>query len=208
MFILGLTGERNVGKTTIADYLVANYGFVRAHPFEGGKHATLGYYLYIGIPESIAKRMIWGDLKDVPSEYLPNNQTSRYFMEKLGYFMPTELGVEWTLGKELEKISQDYNKTKFELNSYNNLNPQQNITIRPLHIVVESLVYESSMVEKLGKIVLVERLLENIIVGEKTSEAVKTVKHDYVIKNYHDKASLFNYVDTLMHYLGVDYVVG
>lgn len=185
MFILGLTGERNVGKTTIADYLVANYGFVRAHPFEGGKHATLGYYLYIGIPESIAKRMIWGDLKDTPSPYLPNNQTSRYFMEKFGYFMPTELGIEWTLGKELEKIERNQ------------------VLNRPLRVIVESLVYESSMVEKLGKIVLVERLLENTIVGEKTSEAVKTVKHDYVIKNYHDKDYLYKTVDTLMYILNI-----
>ena len=102
--ILGLAGLRRAGKSTAADHLVAAHGFVRLHPFDGGKAAARGYYMHIGIDEDTAWRMTDGDLKDTPCELLPGNATSRDFLEPFGKFMGVSMGRD---RMEVRSYSED-----------------------------------------------------------------------------------------------------
>ncbi len=131
--MIGITGKRNVGKSTVATLLEEKYGFTRVHAFDGGKVATLAYFEYITKNKEIAYRMVYGDLKDVPSPYLPNNVAPRYFLERFGQFMGVDMGIDWTLAMEVG-IVRDYNPSA--------------------RIVVESLVYEAPWFKREGGFVL------------------------------------------------------
>ncbi|WP_221102201.1 hypothetical protein [Rhizobium binae] len=131
--LIGITGKRNVGKSTVANLLEFKYGFERAHAFEGGKLAAEAYFRHITGDADIARRMVYGDLKDKPSPYLPGNVAPRYFLERFGHFMGDDLGVEWTLAMEIARIRR--------------VTPNA-------PIVVESLVYEAPWFKAQGGFVL------------------------------------------------------
>lgn len=119
--LIGITGRRNVGKSTMATLLESTFGFTRVHAFDGGKDAACALFTYmVGCAET-AKRMVYGDLKDKPSPYLPGGVAPRYFLEKFGKFMGIEMGVEWTLAMEVARVRRLWPSSP---------------------IVVESLVYE------------------------------------------------------------------
>lgn len=135
--MIGLTGKRNVGKTTVADLLEEEFGFSRAHAFDGGKEASFAYFKHITGDVETARRMVWGDLKDQPSAYLPGNVAPRYFLERFGQFMGVDMGVDWTLAMEVNRLRR--------------LSPRT-------PIVVESLVYEAPWFKAQGGFVVrVER---------------------------------------------------
>jgi hypothetical protein len=96
--MIGLTGKRNVGKSTAAEILEAHYGFQKVHAFGAGKEAAEAWFNYIG---GDGTRMVYGDLKDVPSHHLPGEVPPRYFLERFGHFMGQTMGVEFTLGLEI-----------------------------------------------------------------------------------------------------------
>ena len=75
--LIGLTGLRNVGKSTVADLLVEEFGFVKVHAFDGGKYAAREWFRYVTDDEDVADRMVFGDLKDKPSRYLPGGVAPR-----------------------------------------------------------------------------------------------------------------------------------
>jgi hypothetical protein len=129
--MIGLTGRRNVGKTTVADFLVESLGFTRVHAFDGGKEASFSYFRHCGADIATATRMIWGDLKDRPSSLLPGGVAPRFFLEKFGRFMGEEMGVAWTLGLEVARAR---------------------LSGRP--IVVDSLVYEAGWFRQQGGIII------------------------------------------------------
>lgn len=129
--ILGLAGLRRAGKSTAADHLVAAHGFVRLHPFDGGKAAARGYYMHIGIDEDTAWRMTDGDLKDTPCELLPGNATSRDFLEPFGKFMGVSMGADWTIGRELLRHQ----------------------ALGHERIIAESVVYEDQVVRGMGGVI-------------------------------------------------------
>lgn len=160
--IIGLTGKRGVGKSTIADVL-EDHGFVRIHTFDGGKAATFAYFVHLGMPEDMADEAVYGNLRDVPNDYLPNRATPRLFMEKFGYWFGTEMGADWTLGAELDRVGREY---------------------LGKDIVVESVVYESSLLkERGGKIVRVFRPDHEGVIGINTDAAQEKVVADYDIIN-------------------------
>lgn len=120
--MIGLTGKRNVGKSTVAEYLETHYGFERIHAFDAGKEAARAWFAYVTGDPITAEEMVYGGLKDKPSPHLPGNVAPRFFLEKFGHFMGAQMGVEWTLGLEIAAAVKR--------------NPRA-------PIVVESLVYEA-----------------------------------------------------------------
>lgn len=101
--MIGLTGKRNVGKSTAADILEA-HGFNRVHAFDAGKEAAETYFAYVTGSKERAKRMVWGDLKDKPCDDLPGGVAPRHFLERFGKFMGVDMGIDWTLGMEIERV--------------------------------------------------------------------------------------------------------
>jgi hypothetical protein len=175
---VGLSGDRQVGKSRVADYLVESFGFVRAHPFFGGKIATRAYFQHLGATEEESHRMTDGDLKDIPSPYLPNNALPRYFMEEFGYFMGSGLGPEWTIGVEMDKIDQASARAG-----------------RDSRVIMESIVYEIDYLR--GRtdalIVKVERdQARNTIDAPRTSAAGKLIVPDVTLHNNGDDLSVLH----------------
>lgn len=127
--IIALIGRRCVGKSTAADHLVERHGFQKVHAFDGGKVATLAYFEHLTNDAGIAHRMVYGDLKDKPSQHLPGNAHPREFMERFGRFMGVEMGPEWTLEQEIRLARQR--------------DPHANL-------VAESIVYEGASLRRLG----------------------------------------------------------
>lgn len=159
--IIGLTGRRGVGKSEYAKELMAR-GFLRAHPFDGGKAMCRVYFTRLGATVDEAQRMTDGDLKDAPSRLLPGKATPRYFMEKFGRFMGTTMGAEWTMGAELDALVGYGNRS----------------------IVVESVVYEAEALRKRGGVVV--RIVRPGIdgpKGEETDRAEALITPDYTVYN-------------------------
>jgi len=130
--MIGITGKRNVGKSTVADMLAAEYGFVKVHAFDGGKVAAYALFEYMTDHE-LAERMVYCDLKDKPCTELPGGVSPRYFLEKFGQFMGIDMGVDWTLGMELKRTRKKHPG-------------------KP--IVVESLIYEADWFRAAGGTIL------------------------------------------------------
>lgn len=130
--MIGLTGLRTAGKTTVAKLLEEELGFVRIHAFGAGREAARAYFCAITGDHSLAEEMVYGSLKDTPSSHLPDEVTPRYFLERLGQFMGVDLGVDWTLGMEIAMA-------------------QRVFPGRP--IIVESLVYEADWFKRRGGVV-------------------------------------------------------
>jgi hypothetical protein len=166
--IIGLTGRRGVGKTEVAKAL-QDSGYVDAHPFEGGKRMCVAYYQYLGADEDVANRMVYGDLKDTPSPHLPGNVSSRYFMERFGKWLGTEMGPEWTIGAELARQKRRGAEK----------------------IVVSSVVYEEPVVRDAGAtIVKVVRPRHKSPPGDKSDKAVDAIVPDLILTNDGDVDAL------------------
>lgn len=81
--IIGLTGAAGSGKTTVAQYIVDKRGGVR-RPFAGPLKVMLQTFLEDqGAGFSTAFRMVSGDLKEQPTDYL-GGRTPRQAMQMLG----------------------------------------------------------------------------------------------------------------------------
>lgn len=130
--LIGLTGLRNVGKSTVASLLEKEFGFRKVHAFWSGKEAVKEWFIAVGFDADDAWEMVYGDLKDVPCDRLPDGVAPRFFLEKFGHFMGQAMGVAWTLGIEIANMRR--------------LAPG-----RP--IVVESLVYEAPWFKAQGGVV-------------------------------------------------------
>lgn len=131
--MIGLTGKRNVGKSTVAAMLEEEGGFERVHPLETGKEAALAWLTRVTGDQITAEEMVYGKLKDVPSHSLPGEVSPRYFLERFGEFMGRQLGVEWTLGLEIDLVRRRSPRAP---------------------IVVESLVYEAAWFKAQGGVVV------------------------------------------------------
>lgn len=165
--IIGLTGKRGVGKTEVANALLAD-GYVDAHPIEGGKQMAVTFYEYLGIERTRAQRMVYADLKDEPCADLPGGVSSRYFLEHLGHFL-MKLGHDWTIGAELKRQKR----------------------LGATKIVVSSVAYEENTVRAAGgTIVKVVRPRHKSPAGEKTDKAVDAIVPDMTLTNDGDVASL------------------
>lgn len=161
--MVGITGLRNVGKSTFADVLEEEFGFNRIHAYEAGKHAAETYFRHVlrHLPDGddLARRMVWGDLKDKPSPHLPDCASPRHFMERTGHFHGADMGTEWTLGLEIKSA----------------------VAIHPrAPIVVESVVYESTWFRsKGGKVIRLVRPDFDSPVGVKSDDAQDALTVDF-----------------------------
>lgn len=174
--IVGLTGERECGKSVIGDHLVNNKNFVRLHPFNPGKAFLRGYYVSFGISEKEAFAMTDGELKNSPSPILPidpetgEHYSSRWLMERLGRYMAREMGVKWTIGAEIRHYSAQ--------------DPTAGL-------LIESLVYEEDVVREMGGVII--RVTRHPDVAN-TSKTVGEVSDSFVAGIRHD-AELINHMD-------------
>ncbi len=160
--MIGITGKRNVGKSTVATLLEERYGFARAHAFDGGKEAARAFFEHITGNFEIADSMVYGRLKDTPSTYLPGNVAPRYFLEKFGHFMGQTMGVEWTLAMEIGRLRR--------------ISPRA-------PIVVESLVYEAPWFIRQGGFVLrLERPDHEGPAGVESDSVQAGIAADYIIR--------------------------
>lgn len=160
--IIGLSGRRGVGKSRVADHLVEQHGFLRVHPFQGGKAASVGYFTHIGMTADEAARMVNGDLKDVPCPLLPFNQTPRYFMERFGQFLGEQMGPEWTIGQEIRRaFEKDPNA----------------------RLVAESIVYEVGVIRNLGGVIVEITRDGSSITGLETDKATAMIVPDITFSN-------------------------
>lgn len=179
--IIGLTGLRGVGKTTVAEFL-AGRGFRRCHAFDGGKAACVAYFEHLGASGSEAHAMVHGLLKDTPSRWLPGRATPRTFMERFGRFMGVEMGAQWTLGAELDRLLR--------------ADPSA-------PIVVESVVYEApALRDRGGKIVRITRPRHKGPVGLATDQAQAEIRADNELVNAGTVADLEGLVMGLLRELG------
>jgi len=160
--MIGITGKRNVGKSTVATLLEERYGFARAHAFDGGKEAARAFFEHVTGSFEVADAMVYGRLKDTPSTYLPGNVAPRYFLEKFGHFMGVDMGVEWTLAMEIGRLRR--------------ISPRA-------PIVVESLVYEAPWFVRQGGFVLrLERVGHEGPVGVESDSVQAGIAADYIIR--------------------------
>lgn len=160
--IIGLSGKRGVGKSAVSDILVRDHGFTRIHPFGGGKVASKGYFMHLGASPDEAERMVNGDLKDVPSPFLPDHAAPRYFMERFGKFMGTTLGPAWTIGQEVRLALEK--------------DPDANL-------LVDSVVYEADVIRASGGIVVKIFRPTSTIVGIESDQAIDALMPDLVFDN-------------------------
>lgn len=128
--MIGLTGKRNVGKSTVAEYLETEFGFTRIHAFEAGKRAAAAWFDAMDLP---GDEMVYGALKDVPCASLPDGVAPRYFLERFGQFMGVQMGLPWTLGMEVAAARRQAPRAP---------------------IVVESVVYEAPWFKEQGGLVV------------------------------------------------------
>lgn len=159
--MIGITGRRNVGKSTVAEILSKEYGFVRTHAFEGGKKAAMAFFKHVTGSPAMAWEMVHGSLKDKPSAFLPGNQSPRYYLESTGQHAGVTLGIEWTLGLEIARTKR--------------MEPG-------VPIVVESVVYEADWFKGQGGLILrLERPGFESPAGHKSDAAQAQIEADHTI---------------------------
>lgn len=156
--LIGLTGLRNVGKSTVAEYLEARYAFERVHAFEAGKIAAEAWFDAFDLD---GHEMVYGNLKDVPCAELPGGVAPRYFLERFGEFMGAQMGVEWTLAMEIAAVRRRAPRAP---------------------IVVESVVYEAPWFKAQGGLVVrLVRPWHEGPAGIESDSAQATIAADAVI---------------------------
>jgi hypothetical protein len=144
------------------------------HAFAPGKEMVMGYYRYLGVPHHMAWELVHGKHKDTPFEqlnlgYLPG-PNSRYFMEKMGYFLGNECGYpsEFTLNAEVQRHFRKQTETGIDF-----------------HLIMESLVYEVDTWRQLGGVVIkVEsEVYGQDIEAQQTDIGVDAIVPDYTLVN-------------------------
>lgn len=166
MILLGLTGGRHVGKSSLASHIVERHGFARMHPFDGGKAASEAWFRHLGADAATSHEMIHGSLKDRPSPLLPVGADGvhampRFFYEKFGAFLGRTMGPDWTLGLEVRRLA----------------------ALGHDRIISESIVFEADSFRAMGgTIIRIDRPGAGVA-GIETDPVVKSITPDFVFEN-------------------------
>ena len=81
--IIGITGRKGTGKSTLADYLVRAHGFTHLKFADPLKDMLRTFLSCRGLGHDAIERMIEGDLKETPTHYL-GGKSPRHAMQTLG----------------------------------------------------------------------------------------------------------------------------
>lgn len=105
MIVIGLKGFIGSGKSTVANYLVEHHRFTRGRWAGGLKDMLRAYLRYRGCaPDALIERMIEGDLKEGPSDWL-GGKSPRHAMEGLGGLWGRDhMGSDFWIGTETDKL--------------------------------------------------------------------------------------------------------
>lgn len=90
MQIIGITGNMGVGKDTMADYVVAKYGFVKISMADPMKRIAKEIYEF-------SDEQLWG-----PSEF--RNQEDKRYPRSDGTFLSARIATQ-LLGNELSRLA-------------------------------------------------------------------------------------------------------
>jgi hypothetical protein len=83
MIVIGIKGLIGSGKSTVAKYLIERHGFTSGRWAGALKDMLRAYLRYRGCAPDIIERMINGDLKEIPTDWL-GGKSPRHAMEGLG----------------------------------------------------------------------------------------------------------------------------
>jgi hypothetical protein len=105
MIVIGIKGLIGSGKTTVfANHLIERHGFVRGRWAGALKDMLRALLLYRGCDNHTIERMIDGDLKETPTEWL-GGKSPRHAMEGLGgHYGRDWMGKDFWIGVETDKL--------------------------------------------------------------------------------------------------------
>lgn len=116
--LIALAGLAGAGKTTVANILVEDFGFTRAR-FAAPLKSMLSELLrHAGANEELVKRLVDGDLKEVPCPLL-GDRSPRYAMQTLGtewgrelihpelWLLTLERGLSHLLAEDMDVVIDD-----------------------------------------------------------------------------------------------------
>jgi len=176
--IIGLTGYKTSGKSTLANMLIQNRGFARcafATPLKG---MLISLLVDQGLRLKDAQRMVDGDLKEVASRYFAG-QTPRHAMQTLG--------TEW--GRQL--IHPDFWIIAWK----NRIEDIQRVVADDLRFVNEELAVHA----KGGIIVRVNRPgLEAPADSHASESEVDSIRHNYLIENDGTPSDMWTQMETIL----------
>ncbi|WP_316202989.1 MULTISPECIES: deoxynucleotide monophosphate kinase [unclassified Bradyrhizobium] len=103
MIVIGIKGLIGSGKTTAARYLIEHHGFVRGRFAGALKEMLRAYLAYRGCDAGTIERLVEGDLKEAPTDWL-GGRTPRHAMEWIGGSGRDYMGDDFWIGTEADRL--------------------------------------------------------------------------------------------------------
>lgn len=138
MTVVAITGRKGSGKDTAAQALV-DQGYVVVKFADALKGMLRALLSYQGVEDETIYRMLEGDLKEVPTDYL-QGKTPRYAMQTLGTEWGRDLiGANLWTDSTLRRISKLPNAVVTDMRFPNELDAMNAVDAKTIRVVRPSL---------------------------------------------------------------------